>query len=264
MFYQNELERIRRELEERKEDLYRELASLPEGELLCTDENGNRRYYQRLAAKGNRKKEHRYGIKKKPDLLNALIRKKYVTNALTAIDADLKAMDLVCNSFEPQDELSVMNDFLSRYPEFQKGIYRQPYNIELWQNEVERIDNYHPEDLKQTDAHGIKRRSKNEVYIASRLDHYELVYRSDCPTGIPGLRWAPDFTILRIPDLKKIYWEHLGMMGDPDYREHNKIKIKDYESAGIVPWDNLILTYDPNGGDMRADIIEAVIQTRLL
>jgi len=107
-------------------------------------------------------------------------------------------------------------------------------------------------------------RSKNEVYIASRLDHYGLTYRSDCPTGIPGLYRVPDFTIIRKRDGRIIYWEHLGMMDDMEYRRGNKRKLEEYEKAGIVPWDNLIVTYDTIDGGLRADLVEAMIQSWLL
>ena len=96
------------------------------------------------------------------------------------------------------------------------------------------------------------------------MDHYGLIYRWDCPTGIPGLKRVPDYTILRVRDWKVLYWEHLGMMDVPEYRIDNKKKIEEYEKVGIVPWDNLILTYDTIGGGLRADLIEATIKGWLL
>ena len=62
MYYRNDLERIQRELAEKKEDLLRELIDMPEGRFMCTEQDGYRRYLQRIPAKGNRKKEHRFGI----------------------------------------------------------------------------------------------------------------------------------------------------------------------------------------------------------
>ena len=53
MVYKDELKRIERELYERKADLIQELNNLPVGELLCTDQEGYRRYMQRIPAKGN-------------------------------------------------------------------------------------------------------------------------------------------------------------------------------------------------------------------
>lgn len=264
MFYKEELERIARELTEKKADLIQELKGLPDGEFLCTDQGGYRRYMQRIPAKGNRKKEHRYGVKKNPEVLNGLVRKEYVTDALKIIDQDIRAVDLMCKRYRPIDEAYIMKQFLEDYPELAKGIYHAPIDPDEWKKLMPRIDNFHPENLIHTAADGTRNRSKNEMYIASRLDHHGIIYRWDCPTGIPGVFSCPDFTILRRRDWKIIYWEHCGMMDVREYRLRNERKLKEYEEAGIVPWDNLIVTYDTVEGGLRGDLIEAMIKCWLL
>lgn len=264
MFYKNELERIERELIERKADLIQELNSLPDGELLCTDQEGYRRYMQRIPAKGNRKKEHRYGVKRQPDVLNGLVRKEYVTDALKIIDQDIRAVELACRRYKPVDENTIMRQFLDKYPELVSGIYHGMIDPEEWVAQFSRIDNYHPENLKHITYNGVRSRSKNELYIASRLDHHGIIYRWDCPTGIPGLLRNPDYTILRRRDWRIIYWEHFGMMDVHSYKAEYKVKMREYEEAGIVPWDNLIVTFDTLKGGIRADIIEAMIKCWLL
>lgn len=264
MVYKEELERIRQELIERKADLQRELYRLPVGELICTDSGGYRRYMQRMPATGNRKKEHRYGIKKKPEILSGLVRKEYIEAALSVIDQDIRAVELAAKRYKPIDENSIMASFVEEYPELTNEIYGNRMDVEAWKNAFSRIENYHPENLKSTYIDGTGSRSKNELYIASRLDHHGIIYRWDCPTGIPGLYRVPDFTCLRKRDHKIIYWEHMGMMYDLESRIDNKRKLEEYEDAGIVPWDNLILTYDTPNGGLRADLIEASIYGWLL
>ena len=264
MVYKNELERIRRELIERKEDLLFEQKRLPAGSLHIVDLPGLRKYYQRLPVGGNRKKEHRYGAKKRPDVLNGLVRKDYVEAALEIIDKDIRALDLACKRYQPIDELTVMKEFLDEYPELVNGIYHGMIDPEAWAHQFQSIDNFHPENLKDTAIDGTKKRSKNEVFIASRLDHYGIIYRADCPTGIPGLYRNPDFTILRRRDWKVIYWEHFGMMDVPSYKADYKKRMYEYEQAGIVPWDNFIVTYDTLKGGLRADLVEAMIKCWLL
>ena len=264
MVYKNELERMRRELIERREDLLKELNDLPEGEFMCTDYDGARRYLQTLPVKGNRKKEHRYGIKKKPDLLNGLVRKEYVTNALKVVERDIRIVDAAAVRYTPADENTIMKDFIKKFPDLSGAIYHEQKEYIKYKDSLGRMDNFHPENLRHTTKDGLKMRSKNELYIASRLDHYGIVYWSDCPTGIPGLYRNPDFTIFKPRELKVLYWEHLGMMEDMEYRIDNKRKIEEYEEFGIVPWDNLILTYDTIDGGLRADYIEAIIKGILL
>lgn len=264
MVYKNELERIRKDLIERKEDLLYEREHLPDGELMVVDQDGLRKYLQRLPAKGNRKKERRYGVKRQPDVLNGLVRKEYVTDTLKIIDQNIRAVELACKRYKPIDEETVMRQFLAKYPELSEGIHHGIVDSEEWVKEFSRMDNFHPENLKHITYNGERSRSKNELYIASRLDHHGIIYRWDCPTGIPGLFRNPDYTILRRRDWRIIYWEHFGMMDVPSYKAEYKVKMREYEEAGIVPWDNLIMTFDTVEGGMRADIIEAMIKCWLL
>ena len=46
-------------------------------------------------------------------------------------------------------------------------------------------------------------------------------------------------------------------------RRH-KWKLEVYEKAGIVPWDNLIVTYGDRDGNVDVREIEAVIVNRLV
>ena len=264
MYYKEELERIAKELNERKEDLLLELRDLPEGEFLCTEQDGLIKYFQRLPAVGNRKKERRYGVKRKPEVLNGLVRKEYVTKALRTIDKDIRAVELAATRYKATDENTLMEGFIAKHPELADSIYRNNIDVEEWKEAFDRIEDYHADALKQTAADGTRMRSKNELYIKSRLDHYGIIYRSDCPTGIPGLKRVPDFTILRKRDGKIIYWEHMGMMYDMEYRIDNMRKLEEYDKFGIVPWDNLIVTYDTIEGGLRADLIEAMIKCWLL
>lgn len=264
MIYKEELERIRRELSERRDDLLVEMDKLPDGELLCTGKGSERKYYQRLPAVGYRKKERRYGIKKKPEILNGLVRKEYISSAVSILEKDIKSLDSLLRRYEPFDENTVMQLFLTKYPELSGNIYADRSDNDAWKNAFHSIDGYHPENLRTVDLYGKKRRSNPEIYIASRLDHYGLTYRHDCPTGIPGLYRIPDFQILRPRDLKVIYWEHFGMMSDMEYRIDYRQKMDEYESHGIVPWDNLITTFNTANGGIDAHKIEAAIRGWLI
>ena len=53
------------------------------------------------------------------------------------------------------------------------------------------------------------------------------------------------------------------MMSDPKYREYNTWKLGIYDEMGIVPWDNLIITYDAVDGAVNSAAIDAEIRNRL-
>ena len=79
--------------------------------------------------------------------------------------------------------------------------------------------------------------------------------------------FAPDFTILTKEGIK--YWEHCGKVNDKEYIRRHKWKMSMYESIGIVPWKNLIVTYDMmqdnnEVGLFDSRIIDTEIVTKLM
>ena len=143
MIYKETLEWIREELCERRDDLYCEMNGLPDGSLRCVGKGTKRKYYQRLPVKGYRKKERRYGIKKKPEVLYGLVRKRYITRALPVLERDIKALDSALRWFRPSDENSVMEEFVSKYPELSDGIYRYIPDLVEWKNAFRPMDDFH-------------------------------------------------------------------------------------------------------------------------
>lgn len=54
------------------------------------------------------------------------------------------------------------------------------------------------------------------------------------------------------------------MPSNPEYMKHHKNKLSLYESVGIAPWTNLIVTYDDEYGNFDMQIIESEIRSKLL
>lgn len=111
-------------------------------------------------------------------------------------------------------------------------------------------------------AKGLHVRSKSEVIVAERLDYYRIPYRYEQVIYIDRYRFAPDFTILTKKGL--MYWEHCGLMDDPDYARKQSWKNFMYVKAGIVPWRNYITTYDDEAGNFNSKIIESEIINKIL
>ena len=57
-----------------------------------------------------------------------------------------------------------------------------------------------------------------------------------------------------------MYWEHLGMMDEPDYAEKALRKISCYEQNGLWQGDKLILTYETKAISLNQKLIGQVIQ----
>lgn len=115
-------------------------------------------------------------------------------------------------------------------------------------------------------------RSKSELVIADKLHARGVEYAYEQPVAIGERRTRyPDFTISDHARGVTFYWEHLGMLDDPDYRTRWERKRAEYLAAGIEPWEGgggsegtLIETRDEPGGGLDAAKIAKVIDDVIL
>ena len=264
MLHKEELIRIQTIIKEAGEDLQEELKNLPDGELTILRRGDRRFYYQHFPKTGNRKKAKSTGITNDTDTIMGLVRKRYIEKAIQVIDKDMKVLDIAIRNYQPFDEESLMAEYVKKNPGLEAGIYHGMQSDEAWADDYKRQKDLFKEQLIYTSAKGVPMRSLGEVYIASRLDHYGIPYRYEASIPHPDVSRIPDFTIRRPRDGKIIYWEHMGLPDDESYMQRNDLKFVEYENAGIVPWDNLIVTYNMESGGYDAKIIEAMIQGWLL
>lgn len=93
-------------------------------------------------------------------------------------------------------------------------------------------------------------RSKSELAIAEKLNGMGIAYVYEQPLQLDGrMRW-PDFTIVDDDSGVTYYWEHLGMLSDPQYAARWQIKRAAYLAAGIRPID------EQAGGDILIETKE--------
>ena len=88
---------------------------------------------------------------------------------------------------------------------------------------------------------GDKVRSKSEVIIANLLYEHKINYEYESPLEYESEEIIkPDFTIL-LPDNRKLYWEHIGLLGTETYDETWLYKLNIYNK--FFP-EQLIKTYE--------------------
>ena len=111
-------------------------------------------------------------------------------------------------------------------------------------------------------------RSKSEVIIANELlaqglDRYEY----EVPLLLPnGKTCYPDFTIVDDDTGARYFWEHLGLLHNPDYAVRWERKLAAYRAAGILPHTEgggnsgtLIITRDDEVGGIDAEEIADLV-----
>ena len=128
-----------------------------------------------------------------------------------------------------------------------------------------------PDDVKRPNLEalihrtrqGVAVRSKSEVIVADILESLEISYQYEQPlfsrSDAKDFR-LPDFTVSFEGDV--YFWEHLGMLTVPSYREAWARKLEWYENNGFS--DRLIVSEDGSDGSIDAAQIERIARERIL
>ena len=264
MIYKERIRIILEDMLEQKRLFDEELKNLPDGFINTRKSNCKVYFTWQIPKGGRRRKTFRKGISKNDDLINKLLRKKYLKSAIRRIDNNIRLFEKTLCNYEEINEEAVLGTYLLKHPEMEGKLKHGRAHVDAWAEGYRKTVNFREDGLKSTSSSGSKMRSKGELIIASRLDFYKIPYRYEAPIEHPDVKRIPDFTIKRPRDQKIIYWEHLGMMDNEGYRRENNRKLQEYEDINVTPWNNLIMTYDQEDGGIDVRIIDGLIQGWLL
>jgi hypothetical protein len=128
---------------------------------------------------------------------------------------------------------------------------------------IKDIDDYRPEMRIHKTLLSELVASKSELLIANRLAELRVPYHYEFKlVAADGSMRRPDFTIpietVDSPDVR--YWEHWGMLGDPDYDASVKRRLAWYEKHGLI--DKLIQSDEVGGFDSTK--VDGIIREHLL
>ena len=236
-------------------DLERRVKKLPEGDL-CFWKNGSKyKYFAVIDGKRH------YISLKEQDRIRELAQKKYLETMLVDAQKEKQAIDkyLKMHVEEKQADVLIMTkphlvDLLQ--PMFQIRDER----LEKWAKAEYPSSAGHPEHLIHEGPEGRMYRSKSEAWIANALYTNRIPFRYEWDKIINGRVYPIDFTIRHPVTGETYYWEHLGLMDDLGYARRNAQKLVDYESAGIFPGVNLILTYESGQFPLSIGQIEKIVR----
>ena len=238
------------------------LRHAPEGTVHIIHHKNGVQFYHR---KDSRDKNGSYLPVSEKEKAAALVRKKYDLQTAAAAGKQKAVLDRFLKNYDP--------DCLKKIYESSSDIRKQiivPVELsdqayaEQWQSMPyarKEIDMDVPEHY--TDK-GERVRSKSEVMIADALAQAGVPYRYEWPINLDGGTFHPDFTILRIGDREELYWEHLGMMDDPEYVTKNLGKMRIYEQNGIMPGIRLIVTMETSRQPINLSVIKQMIRSYCL
>ena len=252
-----------------------ELETLPAGKLLSEEKNGRKLYIHAYYEDGN---YIRKWITKRPELIRKLARKQYLLTLIDIVERNIKSVEQYQKNHVELSADTVMKGMPTHYKDLPDEYFFKNSSgthddgaEDVWsgfaewaQAEYEHAD-YREWEKKHRTTRGLKVRSKSELTIAQILYQYDdyLALRYEEVVYIGDKMLIPDFVIMTKSG-KKYYWEHAGLIRNPDYLKRHMEKLELYARAGITMWNNLIVTYDDEEGNLDAGIIESIIRTLLV
>ena len=249
-----------------------ELRNSPDGTLWRCINHGKENYYHTFY---ENERYMRTSLNNDTKTIKALARKEYLSLSIKALENNIKVLERAERALKAGDLNHLKEHMQKAYKDLpdeyffgggtgngaiysiagaEEAIKR---HIE-WGKEPYEKSTYKPEKLKFLTSAGYKVRSKSEQHIVEQLVNYGVPHRYEQVLRIGNVVLAPDLTF-RGWDMKPFYWEHAGMMDDPYYCVRHKKKMDLLEQAGIVPWKNLIVTYD-NDAVINVPLIKSIIE----
>lgn len=257
------LSRLTTKLNKREEFVVKRIQSSPIGRL-CEERRGHKSYLVQVYKDNGKRVRH--GLMHDEEILRALIKKSIYEDELKSIATQKKVLEICINELVPFDlEMSIKN-LKERCPDLSDALIVDTIKIGAncaWAQADYEKSNYKEEEKRHITSRGLKVRSKSELLIAEKLYEYNIAFRYEQVMHIDNTTLIPDFTILR-SDGKLFYWEHEGMTNVKKYLDWQQHKGQIYASVNIVPWDNLIITYDDESGNMDLRVVESEIKNKLM
>lgn len=236
-----------------------QLKAFPPGKLICVQ---NGKYSKWFQSDGHIKS---YIPKENRHLAEKLAVKKYLSLQLEDLVNEKRATEFYLRHSSPSGKAERLLAEPSEFKELLKP-YFQSSSEELsnWKNEKYEHNTLYPEQLIHSSGSGNRVRSKSEYMIDMYLYTHNIPFRYECALNLGETTVYPDFTIRHPGTGELYYWEHFGLMDNPNYTKNAYSKLQLYANHGIIPSINLITTYETREHPLTYETIEKVVHNYFL
>lgn len=235
------------------ERLKKEMSELEEGSL--SERNGTYSWCYRINGKQ---------ISRKITDLKLVLRLKkrqYIKRALPIIKKRIKND---CNYLENDviyDPIQIGDSMPEQYRGLKDiGVFLEgDINVEDWlESEYKQGQMFEGNKIYKVD-NSTWVRSKSETMISMRLIEKAFHIRYEPEVRVGSRILYPDFAILLPLSRRIVYYEHFGMMDDPEYAMNAMKKLAEYAQNGIILGVNLVISYETRGHPLTLQDIDNVI-----
>lgn len=262
MYSKDYFEKILSDMEEIQANRQEELAYCPEGRII-QEKRKDKEFIFQLTQKEDGKKKRKL-IEKDGAILKGILRRLYLEEEIATLEHNIKIIKDLTGNYKSFDSSDILRRMPKRFQNFPPGYFFPQPVEDGWENEPYEQSDFMPERKIHMTSRGLLVRSKSEISISEEFYKFKIPFRYEQVLRIGEYRIVPDFMPRNKRTGQQFYWEHCGMPGNEKYMKRHKWKMNLYESVGIVPWKNLIVTYDGEDGTLNLAEIESVIKNKLL
>ena len=239
------------------------LQGCPPGSLQVSTDKGYPRYYQ--IHEGKRK----YIGRQDTVLAKELAGKAYHQRLLQETEEEIRLLRRFLKHFDPRTGIRVYEDLHAlRKRLVDPLLLPDDLFIRNWLTKSREMALARPNSFELRNGfqamNGEIVRSKSEKILADFFLHIGIPYQYECPLTLSDGVVYPDFKLLNVRTRKTFYWEHFGMMDDPEYANEALQKIDRYERDGFFIGDQLIVTTETSRSPLHTMHIERLAQKYLL
>lgn len=261
--YYEEIQKRKDRIEWELERLKQKEPDWPPGELICTRNEGRYKWYLK------EEETTSYLPKQEWQLAQLLAEKKYFLLHIQELERELSA----CSSYLQKSDTGQSTAKMLENKGYGRLLREHGHltacddlqsELKEWMEAQYEGKEDYSEKLNICGTRGYCLRSKSEAIIDKVLFDYGIPFRYECKLILEDIAFYPDFTIRHPKTGKLYYWEHMGMMDNPEYVSHACKKVGVYCRNGIIPSVQLILTYETREHPLGIDVVERTIQQYFL
>ncbi len=254
----DEMEKRLEYLREIAEKAKKELDELPQGSLRICRSRGHVQFYHFVKGKGG---TLTYIRKSEEDLIRGLAQRDYLERVLRAISKEIKAIETYLSKMPDLQFESVYDQMCGDKKKLTPSITESDDQfVANWANGQHEKKEIDVKSAVYVTEKGDYVHSKSELIIANMLHKYGILYIYECGLYLGGRLVYPDFTLLDVKNRRLIYWEHFGMMSNPDYARKAVKKINDYEENGFVLGETLIVSFEAKSQPLDIGYLRRIIE----
>ncbi len=277
-----ELKIILSDLRMQYRSVSKQLSRCPDGHLMIVREGLYYKYYQTNHAGGRRE---RRGIGKDRMLISRLAHKSYLEEKRRRLEENIRILENAADHSCSLDDHEILQQLPRHFEQLQSvrilrgrddgpdwphpsrhpAVCPQrprldigPMRPEEWASMPYAENTQFLENKIYLTSRGIACRSKSEIGVLDNYDRLQIPFHYDETFLIDGHRLSPDVVGVR-SDGMLIYHEHCGRF-EEGYKQRMAWKLSLYESVGICPGKNLILSFDHEDGSMNLALIREQIR----